>query len=139
MDDAFEIIEHTADVGFRAWGATMAGLFRNAARALMAIAADSAAIDAATGRAVEIAGHDPESLMVNWLEEVLYLFDTGRFAACDFAVEEIAPDHLRARLIGEPRDPARHPWMIIVKAITYHQIEVVERDGRWETTVFVDI
>jgi SHS2 domain-containing protein len=135
----FEIVEHTADVGFRAWGATPAELFANAARALIAIATDPASIRATAQLPVEITGHDFESLMVNWLEELLYLFDTGRFAACDFTIGEIAPERLRARIAGEPRDPARHRWKIIVKAITYHQIEVIERNGRWEAAIFVDI
>ena len=139
MHAGYEIVEHTADVGFHAWGATVAELFANAARALMAIATDPAAVSGNLERGVEIAGHDLESLMVNWLEEILYLFDTGKFAARDFVVDDIAPEWLRTRLIGEPRDPARHAWRIIVKAITYHQIEVVQRNGRWEAAIFVDI
>ena len=138
-DPAFEIVEHTADVGFHAWGATAAELFANAGRALMAIATDAATVACSAERPVEIAGHDLESLMVNWLEEVLYLFDTGQFAARDFVVDHLTSERLRARLIGEPRDPVRHAWRIIVKAITYHQIEVVQRNGRWEAAIFVDI
>jgi SHS2 domain-containing protein len=86
-----------------------------------------------------VSGHDYESLLVNWLGEVLYLFDSAHFAAREFAVEEITPEMLRARLVGDPRDPARHPWKVIVKAITYHGIEVAERNGRWEARVFVDV
>jgi SHS2 domain-containing protein len=139
MAESYEILEHTADIGFRAWGPTAAELFRIAACALMAIAAGGLFVSDIEQHAVEVTGHDYESLMVNWLEEVLYLFDSGRFAADNFIVTEITPEFLRAHLLGEPRDPARHPWRLIVKAITYHQIEVVERDGRWEARVFVDI
>ncbi len=135
----YEIVEHTADVGFRAWGETAAELFANAARALMEIAAGDAENTRSEQITVAAAGHDYESVMVNWLEEILYLFDTGRFAPTDFMVERIGPESMSARLIGEVRDPARHPWKVIVKAITYHQIEVVERNGRWQASIFVDI
>jgi SHS2 domain-containing protein len=135
----FEIVEHTADVGFRAWGPAAADLFAGSAQALMTIAADTSAIAGSAQYPVEAAGHDYESLMVNWLEEILYLFDTGQFAPREFVVDQIAPHLIRATLIGEPRNPARHPWKLIVKAITYHQIEVVQRHGRWEATVFVDV
>jgi SHS2 domain-containing protein len=138
VQPSFEILEHTADIGFRAWGATVGEVFESAARALMAIATEHPAA-AEIERAVEVAGSDYESLMVNWLGEILFLFDSGQFAASDFHVDTVTPTALRARLAGEPRDPARHPWRLIVKAITFHQIEVAERNGHWEARVFVDI
>ena len=139
MPEPFEILEHTADIGFRAWGPTPAALFENAARAMGVIAADPDAADPRAELAVEVSGEDYESLLVNWLSEIVYLFDSGRFAAARSEVDEIAPHELRARLIGEPRDPARHPWRVIIKAVTYHEIEVAERNGRWEARVFLDI
>ncbi len=139
MPDPFEILEHTADIGFRAWGPTAAVLFENAARAMGVIAADPEAAEARTELAVEITGDDYESLLVNWLSEIVYLFDSGRFAPARYKVDEINPEKLTARLIGERRDPARHPWRLIVKAVTYHEIEVAERNGRWEARVFLDI
>ena len=139
VSDSFEILEHTADIGFRAWGATPAMLFENAARAMGVIAADPNAVEARTELAVEISGDDFESLLVNWLSEIVYLFDSGRFAAKSYQVDEITAEKLTARLIGEPRDPPRHPWRLIVKAVTYHEIEVAERNGRWEARVFLDI
>lgn len=139
MSEPFEILEHTADIGFRAWGASPAELFQNAARAMMAIAAESDSIDEREELPVELKAEDYESLMVDWLSEVLYLFDASRFAARRFVVDEISPNGLRARLLGEPRDPRRHPWELIIKAVTYHQLKVVEKNGRWETEVYLDI
>ena len=139
MQAPFEILEHTADIGFRAWGPTPAALFENAARAMGVIAADADAIDPRGELTVEVTGEDYESLLVNWLSEIVYLFDSGRFAAARYEVDEITPQKLGARLIGEPRDPARHPWRLIIKAVTYHEIEVAERKGRWEARVFLDI
>ena len=135
----FEILEHTADIGFRAWGRTPAELFENAAHALMSIATDARDIGRTQQRDIAASGADYESLMVNWLSEIVYAFDAGLFAPADFRVYEITPSALKALWTGEPRDPRRHPWKLIVKAITYHQIEVAERAGRWQTTVFVDI
>ena len=137
--EPYQIIEHPADVGFRAWGDSLPGLFASCALALMGIAADTSGVDGAQEHAVAVSGHEYESLLVNWLEEVLYLFDSAQFAAREFRIDEITPVSLHARLIGEPRDPVRHPWTVIVKAITYHGIEVVERNGRWEAQVFVDV
>ena len=139
VSEPFEILEHTADIGFRAWGASPVELFQNAALAMMAIAAETGSIDEREALPVELNAEDYESLMVDWLSEVLYLFDTSRFAARRFVVDEIRSKGLRARLFGEPRDPRRHPWELIVKAVTYHQLKVVEKNGRWETEVYLDI
>jgi SHS2 domain-containing protein len=55
------------------------------------------------------------------------------------AVDRLGPEKLDARLIGEPRDPARHPWRLIVKAVTYHGLEVTSYGGTWRARVFLDI
>jgi len=139
MSEPFEILEHTADIGFRAWGRTPAELFENAARAMMSIATDSEPIRETGEITVNLEGADYPDLLVNWLSEVLYFFDSARFAAKSFHVEAIEPVKLRAVLRGEPREEARHPWKLIIKAVTYHELEVAERNGRWECRVYVDI
>lgn len=139
MAELFEILEHTADVGFRAWGADAGSLFVNAARAMMAIAADDDPVAETAERAIEIDGEDYESLLVNWLSELLYLFDAGEFVAATIEVQTISPARLTARLSGEPRDPARHRWKLIVKAVTYHALEVKNTGAGWEARVFLDI
>jgi SHS2 domain-containing protein len=139
MSEPFEILDHTADAGFRAWGVTVAELFENSARAMMAIAADTLPVQSRAEKTVEVEGEDYPSLLVNWLSEILYLFDTDIFVPKEFHVEEIAPVRLKARLTGEPRDPKRHPWALIIKAVTYYELRVEQRNARWEAQVFLDI
>ncbi|MDA1315504.1 MAG: archease [Acidobacteria bacterium] len=135
----YEILEHTADIGFRATAATPAELFRNAARAMMAIAVDPETLSGDQERTVTVTGDGYPDLMVNWLSEVLYFFDSDEFAGRDFRVDEITENRLCATIIGEPRDPQRHTWELIIKAITYHQLKVEEVNGRWQAEVFLDI
>ena len=108
MSEPFEVLEHTADIGFRAWGGSPAELFENAARAMMSIAAETETIDPSSEIVIETTGEDYESLLVNWLSEVLYRFDAGLFAASQFRVDRIEPTMLEGRLLGQARDPARH-------------------------------
>jgi SHS2 domain-containing protein len=139
MSEPFEILDHTADTGFRAWGDTLAELFENSARAMMAIAAETSAAEERAEKTIEIEGEGLDSLLVNWLSEILYLFDTNAFAPKEFRVEQVTPTRLKARLVGEPRDPQRHPWTLIVKAVTYYELKVEQRNNRWESQVFLDI
>jgi SHS2 domain-containing protein len=134
MDRPFEILEHTADVGFRAWGGTPAELFENAAAALVSFAEPAGRRD--LERTVELTAEDRESLLVAWLSEVLYLLDAGVMTPGWFQVEEAGAERLRAR-IGGAAGPGQ--WRLIVKAVTYHQLEVVERNGRWEASVYLDV
>jgi SHS2 domain-containing protein len=135
----FAILEHTADIGLEAYGPTPGELFRQAALGLLAIAVDDAAIAGSDVRPLQVAGDDFPSLLVNFLEEVLYEFDSNRFAARDCEIEAISPTAVSARLVGEPRVPERHRWKLIVKAVTYHGLEVKELDGGWRARVFLDI
>jgi SHS2 domain-containing protein len=139
MNPRFEVLEHTADIGFRAEAATLESLFETCARALLDIAADTSDAAARAHFDFEVAGEDLGSVLVNFLSEILYLFDAGRCVPSTVEVERVTPTSVRARLSGEPRNPSRHPWRLIVKAVTYHDLEVRERAGRWHARVFLDV
>jgi SHS2 domain-containing protein len=135
----FEILEHPADIGFRAFGASMAELYANAAIAMLSIAGDPEAAEPRAEYSIEVESGDREGLMVDWLNEVLYWFDGKLVAFRAFRVGEIGDRRIAAVGIGEPRDPQRHRARLIVKAVTYHQLRVEERDGQWIAEVYLDI
>jgi len=135
----FEILDHTADIGFRAYGRDPAELFRNSALALQSIAVETDDVEEHDVYPIASAGDEYESLLVNFLSEVLYYLDGKRVVLCRFEFDRLAPEQLTGRVWGEPRDPERHHSRLVVKGITYHQLSVRECDGRWTAQVFVDI
>jgi len=88
---------------------------------------------------MEAEGSDLESLLVNWLNEVLYYVDTKRLVFASLAIE--FPELLRVRCTarGERRDPAKHPVRLSVKAVTYHQLVISKEQDRWMAEVYVDV
>lgn len=135
----FEILEHTADIGFRAWAESAAGMFENAALALEAIAFDVEQVEPRQSYPLAVTGEDYESLLVHWLSEALYYMDARRILLRRFEVERIGPEFVVGRGWGEPLDAARHCAKVIVKGVTYHQLKI-ERAGQiWRATVFLDI
>ena len=135
----FELLEHPADIGFRVRGASLPDLFANAALAMLSIAAELDDVRPAGTYELSAEGSDYESLLVNWLNEVLYRFDGERIAFCEFCIHHLDTSAVRATALGEPRDPARHRPKLIVKGVTYHQIKVA-RDGEgWFAEVYLDI
>jgi len=135
----FEILDHTADIGLRAWGRTPEEMFAHAVRALFHLMYDPAAVAPRLTRTIEVRAEGYEYLLVDLLNEILYLFDAEKLAFADLAVEALSPEQVRVRLWGEPFDPARHEGRIYVKAATLHQLKVEHRDGMWIADVYLDI
>jgi SHS2 domain-containing protein len=135
----FEILEHPADIGFRTWGKTAAELFQNAAAAMVSVAIDLSQVSPRQEYPLAAAGEDYESLLVNWLSEILYWTDGRQIALGEFQVNQIDATRVSGIGRGEPRDPERHPAKVIVKAVTYHQLRVIESPDGWQAEVYLDI
>lgn len=136
---SFRILEHTADVGFEAWGATREEVFANAARALINLIVDLEAVNPREQVAVQIQGSDPASVLVNWLSELLYLHDADAWLFREFEIQDLQDDSLSALARGEKFDRSRHQAKLMVKAITYHQLVLEESPQGWRAQVYVDI
>jgi SHS2 domain-containing protein len=135
----FEVLEHSADVGFRAHAPTLPELFARAAEALVSMAMETAGIDPRESYPLEAEGDSPESLLVNWLSEVLYFVDGRRLAMRSFRVHELAHNRIRGEALGEPRNPSRHPAKLVVKGVTYHQLKIARNDQGWFCEVYLDV
>lgn len=135
----FEILEHPADIGFRAYGKSLEELFANCAYALTSIVFDPSAVVPTERWVLQAEGGDMESLLVNWLDEVLYYIDTRRIAFRSFDVSFAAPLQLRCNATGEPRDSIKHPVRLSVKAVTYHQLKISKVEETWFAEVYVDV
>ncbi len=136
---SFRILEHTADIGFEAFGATRKEVFANAARALMHLMVDLEAIAPQETTSLRAEASDMPSLLVNWLSEILYLFDAEGWLFRDFELEELTDHSLAAMARGEKFDRTRHQVKMLVKAVTYHQLDLSETAQGWRAQVYVDI
>jgi SHS2 domain-containing protein len=130
---------HNADLAWRLWGKDLPELFENAGRALSATLTDRRYLRRRATREVRLAAIDQEALLIDWLNHLLYLFDTDGFLGRDFQVELPTPESLTAAVTGESFDPARHPEGTGVKAATYHQLSIVPVEDGWEGTVVLDL
>lgn len=139
MSGRFRIVEHPADLGIEAEGTTPGEAFSAAAEGLISVIVDPRGVSPRESRDVEVSAADYEQLLVRWLSEVLWLYDGGGFVPAEFEIGDIRRDRLRAKLRGEPFDPSRHPARLDVKAVTYHEISVVERPGHTAVRVYLDI
>lgn len=135
----YEFIEHTADLGFKAYGENLEKLFVHAAEAFFEALVAPESIKEMIERSIVVEADALDDLMVSWLSEFLYLYDTERLVFNSFQIKRIDHNKLEAMARGEVLDPARHEIKTGIKAVTYHQLYVKEREGGWEAQVIFDI
>jgi len=133
----FELLEHPADIGIRARGATPAELFENAASGLIAIALDPEHVAERESRALVAEAPDREALLVNFLQELVWLIDGEGWLVRRVTVDEISETAARATAWGEPR--RGQTLRLIIKAVTFHQLAVRQSADGWEAEVYLDI
>jgi SHS2 domain-containing protein len=134
-----EFFEHTADVGIRATADSLGALCVALAQGLTELAAEDSRLEPRETRTIDLAAADAPTLVLKWLQELLFWFSTERFLPAAYALEEATPTRLRGTVQGERFDPVRHVPGREVKAITRHQLDVRQEDGRWIGQVIVDI
>ena len=129
MEKDFELIDHTADVGVIAYGADISQAFANAARALFSLITELDDVAEVLHRDIEVTASDQESLLVEWLNELIYLFDTEHILFKRFDITKLNHTQLKARNYGEKVDKSKHKLKTGVKAATYHILKVNKGDG----------
>jgi len=131
----FQEIEHTADWAFRVHGHDLAALFTNAARGIFELQGTAGSYEIGVVRMIAVSGLDRESLLVNWLNELLYLQETQHETYSRFEILEISDTYLRARVHGRPHRPESK----LIKAVTFHNLRVGRDADGWEATIVVDV
>ncbi len=139
VDRGFESFEVTADEGLRAWGRSMEEAFVNAARGMLDLIVDSKGLHPLESRRIRVKGKDREALLVAWLSELLYLFEVEGFLPVEYEIVSLDDQQLEAMVRGDILDPARHSVKGLVKAATYHLLEVKEVAGKWQVQVVLDV
>jgi SHS2 domain-containing protein len=137
---SFEIIDHTADIGIVAYGSDIKELFSNAALALVSLVTDIEGVREDFEREVKIESQDEGGLLVDWLNELIYLLDTEHTVFRRFDITSLAPGCLEATCYGEAIDPQRHTMRMEVKAATYHMLKIdMDEDNGYRVRVILDV
>jgi SHS2 domain-containing protein len=135
---SFELLDHTADVGLRARGESLADLLAACAEGMFAILAEGEVHDTRSV-AIELEAGDAEELVHAWLRELLFRFEVERVVFGRFDVRLATPVRLQAICHGEPFDPERHEGRAEIKAVTYHGFRVEQDAAGWVAEVLFDI
>jgi SHS2 domain-containing protein len=139
MAGGFTLLEHTADVGIVATGATLGEALAWVAKGMFSVIADLDSVVPSETLGVSVASVDQSALVVDWLNELLYRYEAEGFLPREFNVTVDEEDaSLQAQCLGERVDPERHCILTSVKAATYHGLELVH-DSDWHIQVILDV
>lgn len=142
--EPYEIIEHTADVGLRANGTTKKELFQNAARGMFAIISGDERRDnvtSGTRKTIQIKKEVDtlEELLVDWLSELLYIFNKENILFKSFSVHELNNDGIKGDARGEKTVPGRAVARTEIKAVTFHGLSIQENTRGFSCNIIFDV
>jgi SHS2 domain-containing protein len=137
MKKRFDLIEHTADIGIKAYGQTLSEAFSNAAYGLFSIITDLRKVRTTESRIVEIRAEKQEDLLFEWLNQLIYYFDAEQLLIKKCDIQKFNINNIKAVCYGEKADLSRHKMKLGVKAATYHRLKVDPQQNQVE--VILDI
>jgi len=135
MARAIEEIEHTADWAIRVRGRDLEELFVNAALGMATLMADPQEIEPGIERQVDLEEYDTEALLVSWLSELLWFNEESDAVFVRFEIKELTQTRLQATVWG---GLTASQWKHI-KAVTFHDLEIIKADDGYEVTVVFDV
>ncbi len=136
---SYHAIDHTADLGLVITGANEGELFSNAAFAVFDIITDLKHVEPRETRQIVVEGDGWEDLLVNFLREVLYLYNGERWLLKEARIVRIGEKGLQAKVSGEPFNSRKHEICKEIKAVTYHQTEVRKTPEGFTARVIFDV
>jgi SHS2 domain-containing protein len=137
----FEFLDiTTADAAFLAWGKDLNELFANSALAMFEVMINTSQIGKKIEKEVKVSGDDLQSLMFNWLNELLIFVDAENLAFSEFEIKIEKNENYKLFAIcrGEKINPEKHETRTVVKACTYHKLKI-EKNEIWKAQVILDI
>lgn len=142
MNKDFEYLEHTADARFRAYGESLGKAFENAALAMLNVMVDTGSVNNNSSVDIELSSPDLDSLLFDWLSEILFVFEVDEMVFGRVKVNELNVSDeecsMSATLYGEAMDLSVHVFDTEVKAATYNEMKIEKTEHGWMIQATVD-
>lgn len=145
----YKVFDHTADIGCEIFGKTRRELFANSVAALFDLILErrgcqtgentTAGKELLEEKEIIIAGNDLEDLLINFLREVLYLFNGEHWVITGCHPTGLTGKLIVAQLSGEYYNPLKHQVKMEIKAVTYHGLSVRKTTAGWRAKVIFDV
>ncbi|XP_060518206.1 protein archease-like [Cylas formicarius] len=142
----YEYLDHTADVQLHSWGDSLKEAFEQCGIAMFGYMTELDSVEIKECSEIVATGHDLESLLFHFLDELLFLFSCEPFLICSkLTITEFLTEGeelmIKCKCYGEEFTLGKHPQGTEVKAITYSAMQIVNEPekSRFEVFVIIDI
>ncbi|MGE5817788.1 MAG: archease [Deltaproteobacteria bacterium] len=128
-----------SELAVRVVGNSQADLFANSAFALFDVMTDLEKIEVKERLPLEVEGADRDDLMVNWMRELLYLYQGSGYLLKEFQIREVKDTLVKADVCGEKIDPDRHDMKKEITAVAYHQSRMEKTGNQWTAQLIFEV
>jgi SHS2 domain-containing protein len=135
----YRILKRSSDLAIKVFGKSQEELFGNSAYALFDLMTDIDNIQVQERLPLEVEGVDRDDLMVNWMRELLYLYQGSGYLLKEFRLDEVKDDRVRGEVAGEKLDPDRHEIKREIRSVAYHQSRMERTGDQWTAQVIFEL
>jgi SHS2 domain-containing protein len=136
----YRITKHQSELAVRVTGDSQADLFTNSAVALFDVmVAEPEKIDSKERLPLEVEGTDRDDLMVNWVRELLYLYQGSGYLLREFLIREVKDTVVKAEVAGEKIDPDRHEIQQEIAAVAFHKSRMEKTGNQWTAHLIFEL
>jgi protein archease len=135
----YRLTTRQSELAVKVVGNSQAELFANSALALFDVMTDVEKIEIRERLPLEVEGADRDDLLVNWMRELLYLYQGSGYMLKEFIIREVKDTVLKAEVCGEKIDPDRHEIRKEINAVAYHQSRMQKTGEQWTAQLIFDI
>lgn len=135
----YRVTTRQSEFAVKVTGGSQADLFANSAFALFDVMSDVAKIEIKERLPLEVEGTDRDDLLVNWMRELLYLYQGSGYLLKEFVIREVKDTSLKAEVCGEKIDPDRHEIKQEIAAVAYHQSRMTKTGNQWTAQLIFEV
>ena len=135
----YRLTTRQSELAVKVVGSSQADLFANSAYALFDVMTDVEKIEIKERLPLEVEGVDRDDLMVNWMRELLYLYQGSGYLLKEFQIHEVKDTIVKADVCGEKIDPDRHEIKKEIGAVAYHQSRMAKTGNQWTAQLILEV
>lgn len=136
----YRLTKHQSELAVRVIGESQADLFANSALALFDVmVADMDKIESKERLPLEVEGADRDDLMINWVRELLYLYQSSGYLIKEFVIREVKDTVVKADVAGEKIDPDRHEIKQEIAAVAFHKSRMEKTGNQWTAHLIFEL
>ena len=135
----YRVTTHQNELAVRVTGSSQADLFTNSAIALFDVMAEGANIEIKERIPLEVEGSDRDDLLVNWMRELLYLYQSSGYLLKEFKITEVKDTIVKAEVSGEKIDPDRHEIKQEIATVAFDKSHIEKTGNQWIAQVIFEL